>query len=193
MILSDDSRLLLGLEWPVQNTLMSLIENLEREGWQPFLQNSFRRALELLSEDRVQWAGSSIDDLKSWLTMGGIDRVRYHLNRQMQMRQFSPQRTKAINECLKHLIQAHRHQLLQLASTSTITMSSEDCLEVLGLTKVQFEELLNQVRAGENPFEQWMKAQGHSDAEIAAAYHYVDTCLLNPSLAATTHSAADLN
>lgn len=185
--------MLLRLEWPAQDAAMSLIENLERENWKPFLQNTFKRALELLSENRFLWAGSSIDDLKSWLIAGGVSRVRYHLNQQMQMRQFPPQRINDINEELKHLIQAHRLLLLQLTATSTITIGAEDCLEILGFTKVQFEELLHQVRAGENPFERWIKAQGHSDEEIAAAYRYVDEWLLNNSAAATTHSSANLN
>lgn len=172
---------------------MSLIENLERENWQPFLQNAFQRALELLGSDRLQWAGSSIDDLKSWLTVGGISRIRYHLNQQMQIRQFSPQRVQAIHAEIGHLVQVHRDQLLQLASTGTITMSTADCLEVLGLTQAQFETLLNQVSAGETPFEQWMKAQGHADEEIAAAYRYVDQWLLKQSVAASNYSAANLN
>ena len=59
---------------------MALIENLEHEGWEEFFRDSFRYALEVLKNDRFRPVGSSVDDLKSWLTAGGVARVRTHLN-----------------------------------------------------------------------------------------------------------------
>ena len=53
-----------------QEGSMALIENLEREGWEEFLRNCFRQTLDLLQDDRYRFAGSSVDDLKSWLTAG---------------------------------------------------------------------------------------------------------------------------
>lgn len=57
---------------------MALIENLERDNWRSFLKSCFEQAVELLATDRFRWAGSSIDDLKSWLAAGGVNRVKYH-------------------------------------------------------------------------------------------------------------------
>ena len=68
---------------------MALIENLEHDNWRGYLENYFDQAVELLANDRFRWAGSSIDDLKSWLAAGGVNRVKHHLNKQMELRQFS--------------------------------------------------------------------------------------------------------
>lgn len=68
---------------------MALIENLEHEGWETFLRNCFRYTLELLQDDRYGFSGSSTDDLKSWLAVGGIARVQHHLADQAKMRGFS--------------------------------------------------------------------------------------------------------
>ena len=56
---------------------MALIEHLERKGWQEFLEEVFRYVLDVLKEDRHRPLGSSGDDLRSWLTAGGVGRVRY--------------------------------------------------------------------------------------------------------------------
>ncbi len=77
---------------------MALIENLEHEGWEKFFRDSFRYALEVLKNDRFRPVGSSVDDLKSWLTAGGVARVRTHLNKQMEIRRFPSSRKSAVNE-----------------------------------------------------------------------------------------------
>lgn len=65
---------------------MALIEHLERDDWEEFFRNSFGYALHVLKHDRFRSAGSSVDDLRSWLARGGIAKVREHLSRQMEMR-----------------------------------------------------------------------------------------------------------
>ena len=80
---------------------MALIENLEHEGWEKFLRDSFRYALEVLKNDRFRSVGSSVDDLKSWLTAGGVARVSEHLNKQMEMRRFPLSRKSAINDSIQ--------------------------------------------------------------------------------------------
>jgi hypothetical protein len=59
---------------------MSLIEYLEGDNWQEVLRRNFESALWLLKTDRYRMTSSAIDDLKSWLGMGGVDRVKEHLD-----------------------------------------------------------------------------------------------------------------
>ena len=99
---------------------MALIENLEHDNWRSFLESCFEQAVELLAIDRFRWAGSSIDDLKSWLVAGGINRVKHHLNRQMELRRFSLERKVAVNDALNSLARKHRQKLLTLISDGVI-------------------------------------------------------------------------
>jgi len=62
---------------------MSLIEHLETDGWKEILRRNFEYAVEVLKNDRFRTVSSSVDDLRSWLTAGGVSRVREHLNNQM--------------------------------------------------------------------------------------------------------------
>jgi hypothetical protein len=43
-------------------------------------------------------------------------------------------------------------------------------------------DLLNRILAGERPFEDWMRAQGHSDQDIAETYQIVDRWLIERGL-----------
>ena len=51
---------------------MALIEHLENTGWEEFLRDCFRYALEVLKNDRFRSVGSSVDDLRSWLLRAGL-------------------------------------------------------------------------------------------------------------------------
>ncbi len=110
---------------------MSLIENLERDGWQDFFQNSFRYTLRILEEDRFRQVGSSVDDLRSWLTAGGVARVRRHLDEQMEMRRFSPARTAAVINYLERLVQENQGALLELIAEGIIPDCPTRCPSVL--------------------------------------------------------------
>ncbi|NEO84518.1 MAG: hypothetical protein F6J87_09720 [Spirulina sp. SIO3F2] len=158
---------------------MSLIERLEFGDWQGFLEQSFETAIQLLAEDRFQWAGSSVDDLKSWLATGGVHRVQQHLNRQMNVRRFSIEHKKAVNKFLSKLVQRNRCELLSLMADQVIPMTQAEWLAVCGLSGTQFDELLSRLLAGENPFEEWMHQQGRSQSEINAVYRCIDDWLLN--------------
>jgi len=105
---------------------MALIDNLHHDDWQEFLRNCFQYTLKLLKEDRFRYAGSSVDDLKSWLSVGGVARVREHLNNQMTMCRFSSARKKAINDCLEQLIQENQGALQDLIADEIIPTTRQE-------------------------------------------------------------------
>jgi len=157
---------------------MALIENLEQDDWQDFFRSSFEYALYVLKNDRFRSVGSSVDDLRSWLALGGISRVREHLNNQMKMCDFSPAKKAAVNEFLEQLVRDNRSQLLDLMAEEILPPIKQDWLSAYGLSGMQFEDLLTRILAGERPFEDWMHAHGHSDEEIAEVYRKIDQWLM---------------
>ena len=134
---------------------MALIENLEHEGWEKFLRDSFRYALEVLKNDRFRSVGSSVDDLKSWLTAGGVARVRARLNKQMEMRRFPLSQKSAVNDCIEQLVRENRGALLDLMADGIVPAARQEWLEVCGLSE-QDPDILSRIIAGERPFEEWM-------------------------------------
>ena len=160
---------------------MALIENLERDNWRSFLESCFEQAVELLATDRFRWAGSSIDDLKSWLAAGGVSRVKHHLNKQMQLRRFSLERKVAVNDALNSLAKEHRQKLLSLMSDGVIEFDKREVLSVLSLSDKEFEQCLQAIMKGENPFEDWMRAHNYSDDDIATFYRVIDGWLAGNS------------
>ena len=58
---------------------MALIEHLERDDWQEFLRDTFAYTLDVLKHDRFRHIGSAADDLRGWLTAGGIPKVKERL------------------------------------------------------------------------------------------------------------------
>ena len=157
---------------------MALIENLEHEGWEKFFRDSFRYALDVLKNDRFRSVGSSVDDLKSWLTAGGVARVRMHLNKQMEMRRFPSSRKSAVNDCIEQLVRENRSALLDLMADGIIPATRQDQFEIYGLSEQDFQDILSRIIAGERPFEEWMQAYGHSDEEIEEIYRTIDQWLM---------------
>lgn len=49
---------------------------------------------------------------------------------------------------------------------------------VLFNPELDFTDLLRRTLAGERPFEEWIHAHGHSDAEIAEVYGVIDGWLI---------------
>jgi hypothetical protein len=140
---------------------MALIENLEREGWEEFLQNCFRQTLDLLQNDRYGFAGSSVDDLKGWLTAGGIARVQYHLSDQAKSRGFSVDHQEGIKTCIENLAREHRLALLNLMARGTIPGSTREVLASCKFSEMELNNLLDRLERGEHPFEVLMSAQGY--------------------------------
>ena len=161
---------------------MALIENLEHEGWEKFLRDSFRYALEVLKNDRFRSVGSSVDDLKSWLTAGGVIRVREHLNKQMEMRRFPLARKSAVNDCIEQLVQENRGALLDLMADGIVPDTRRDQFEIYDLSKQDFQDILSRIIAGKRPFEEWMHAHGHSDEEIEEIYRIIDQWLMQKGI-----------
>ena len=161
---------------------MALIENLEHEGWEKFLRDSFRYALEVLKNDRFRSVGSSVDDLKSWLTAGGVVRVREHLNKQMEMRRFPLSRKEAVNDCIEQLVRENRGALLDLMADGIVPDTRQDQFEIYDLSKQDFQDILRRIIAGERLFEEWMHAHGHSGEEIEEIYRIIDQWLMQKGI-----------
>ena len=172
---------------------MALIEHLERDGWEEFFGGSFRYALEVMKHDRFRSVGSSVDDLRSWLARGGVARVREQLDRQMEMRRFSPSRTAAVNERLDQLVRENRRALLDLTADGVIPANGQVRIDAGGVSETDFRDLLSRMIAGERPFEEWMHAHGHSDEEIAEIYKLIDEWLLQKGIVPPPPSAPGLN
>lgn len=161
---------------------MALIENLEHDGWEDFFRNCFEFTLEVLKEDRFRPVGSSADDLRSWLAAGGVPRVRDHLAEQMRRRGFSADHQAAVNHCLDELVEQHPGALLDLMAAGVIPGSAQDSLAACGFSEAEFGELIERLKRGERPFEEWMHAHGHSEEEVAEIYRVIDTWLMQAGI-----------
>ncbi|GJD18377.1 hypothetical protein RIVM261_033330 [Rivularia sp. IAM M-261] len=85
---------------------MSLIEYLvERGDWRSSLRRSFEGAIRLLQTDRYGRCSSAVDDVKSWLAVGGVSRVKLQLDREMKYSRFDENHRQEIREFLGQLIQ----------------------------------------------------------------------------------------
>lgn len=93
---------------------MALIEHLNRDDWEEFLRSTFEYVLWVLKNDRFRSVGSAADDLRSWLAVGGIGRVRRYLDEQMERRRFPASRKSAVNRCIEQLVRKNRRELLDL-------------------------------------------------------------------------------
>jgi hypothetical protein len=102
---------------------MALIEYLENDDWQAVLRRSFEGAITLLQTDRFRLTSSAIDDMRSWLAIGGISRVQLQLDRQMDGRRLPDIRQNQIRDCLDQLIQEHHQNLTALVADNIIPSS----------------------------------------------------------------------
>ena len=161
---------------------MALIEHLERDHWREFLRDIFAYTLDVLKNDRFRHLGSAADDLRGWLTAGGIPKVKERLNRQMEMRRFPPAQQAEINQFLEQLVREHRGQLLELTTGGILPPTLHNRLATQAFSKAEFVDLLSRILAGERPFEDWMRAHGHSDQDIAETYQIVDRWLIEHGL-----------
>ncbi|MCU0661461.1 MAG: hypothetical protein MUC50_03940 [Myxococcota bacterium] len=107
---------------------MALIENLEHENWQEFLRRAFETTLDVLGRDRFGRVGSSVDDLRSWLTCGGMGNVVSRLRSQMEMARFSAQKQKAVIDFVEHLARENRRRLLSLMALGIVPAVQEEWL-----------------------------------------------------------------
>jgi hypothetical protein len=87
---------------------MALIEYLERGDWRGVLRRSFEGAITLLQTDRFRPTSSAIEDVKSWLTNGGVSRVQLQLDREMKGRRLEENHQREIRDFLEQLIQENQ-------------------------------------------------------------------------------------
>lgn len=157
---------------------MSLIEHLDGERWEEFLRSTFEYVLWVLKHDRFRSVGSAADDLRSWLAVGGVGRVRHHLDKQMEMLRFPQARKSAVHHCIDELVRKNRRELLDLTLAGVVPATGREPFDAGGLPVPDVQDLLERMLAGERPFEEWMHAHGRSDEEIAEAYRLIDQWLM---------------
>jgi hypothetical protein len=57
-----------------------------------------------LQTDRFGRCSSAVDDVKSWLAMGGVSRVKLQLDREMKYSRFDSEHQKEIRDFLATLV-----------------------------------------------------------------------------------------
>ncbi len=152
---------------------MSLIEHLNREGWEDFLRGTFEYSLELLKTDRFRYAGSAVDDMKGWLAVGGVGRVKHHLNNQMRILRYSPDQKLAVNNLLDELVREHRIQIVNLMARKVIPADPQEFFLTLGFAPLEIEDLLRQFSEGRS-LEDVARSYGFPAEEIESAKRLVD-------------------
>ena len=157
---------------------MALIENLERTNWREFLGDVFRYVLDVLKEDRHRPLGSSGDDLRAWLTIGGVARVRRHLKDQMNRRGFPPSRQAEVMEAIEGLVRENRQALVELMANGIVPVQDRTPGRAERVSSADVRTFLDRMMKGERPFEEWMYAHGRSDEEIAEIYGVIDEWLM---------------
>lgn len=120
---------------------MALIEYLERDDWREVLRRSFEGAINLLQTDRFRRTSSSIDDIKNWLTSGGVSRVQLQLDRQTEARRLAAERQNEIHDFLEQLVQENQHPLLQLIANGIISWNQADFLVTMGISEAEFDAM----------------------------------------------------
>ena len=161
---------------------MALIEHLERDGWEEFLGEMFRYTLDVLKNDRFRSVGSSVDDLRSWLAVGGVARVRECLDEQMERRRFPPERRSAVDDYLEELVQDNRDALLHLTAEGIVPAPAPQEMDTPSVSTLDIQDILRRMAAGERPIEDWMYAHGHSDEDIAEIYGLIDRWLMRKGI-----------
>lgn len=153
---------------------MSFIEHMAHDNWADDFKLFFEGTLASLEDDPFMHLGSAMGDLRSWVTRGGIARLRWMLTDQMQKLHYSEEKQTAVLGCLNQLVTENRVRLLNLSEKGVIPR-----LSALGdkLPVVNPEAMLERLIAGERPFEEWMYEQGYTTSEIQGIYEKVDRCL----------------
>ncbi|BDA75982.1 hypothetical protein CAL7716_101480 (plasmid) [Calothrix sp. PCC 7716] len=167
---------------------MSLIEYLEHGDWRGALRRSFEGALHLLQTDRFGRCSSAVDDVKSWLAIGGVSRVKLQLDRQMEYRDLEESHQEEIRDFLGQLVQGNQRPLLQLMANGIIPWNQADFLATCSISESEFDAMLEQIASGANPFETWMLENGYSQEVIDKIYEIIDSWLVKNGLSRTVRS-----
>ncbi|MDE0628598.1 MAG: hypothetical protein OXH99_19555 [Bryobacterales bacterium] len=156
---------------------MALIEHLERDNWKEFFSETFGYVLWTLRHDRFRHVGSAADDLRSWLALGGIPRVRHHLEWAMRMCEFPEERAIEVMKQVDQLVSDNRSELIGLARDGIIPGAGAPDAE--GLSVADIDDALQRIERGERPFEEWMYAHGHTYDEVVEVYKSIDKWLVD--------------
>ena len=157
---------------------MSLIEHLERPGWQDFLRSTFDYTLKVLKEEPFRMVGSAAGDLRAWFVVGGVARVRQALEEEMAARRLDEERKVEVRRLVEELVGEHRPRILELVVAGVIAANASSLGHALGIEAEELDGLITRIQAGERPFEDWMHAHGRSNEEIAALYASIDKFLV---------------
>jgi hypothetical protein len=152
---------------------MALIEHLDSDGWAESLSHFFGSAVKLLKEDRFRFAGSSIDDIKSWLTAGGVSRLKHHLNVQMAELHYPDDKQVAVQQRLDQLVQSHRLELLDLLALDVIPLNWQNLLDICGWSQTDVAVLARRTGDGDHPLVEWLAAQGYSQDAISIFHRLI--------------------
>ncbi|WP_414623846.1 hypothetical protein [Calothrix sp. CCY 0018] len=166
---------------------MALIEYLERDDWREALRRNFEGAIALLQTDRFGRCSSAVDDMKSWLALGGVSRVQLQLDRQMEGRRLAVERQREIRDFLEQLVLENQSPLLQLIDDGIIPWNQADFLVTMGISEAQFDAMWEHISASGNFFETWMLANGYSQDRINQIYQIIDRWLVKAGLNLDTH------
>lgn len=161
---------------------MSLIEYLEHGDWRAALRRSFEGAITLLQTDRFGRSSSAVNDVKSWLTSGGVNRVKLQLDQEMKYCRFDSEHQQEIRDFLATLVQENQRPLLQLMADHIIPWNQADFLATCHISESDFDEMLEQIASGANPFETWMLGHGYSQEHIDQIYQIIDSWLVKNGL-----------
>lgn len=173
---------------------MALIEYLEHDNWREILRRSFEGAIALLQTDRFRPTSSAIDDIRSWLTSGGVSRVQLQLDQQMKECRLAVDRQREIRDFLLALAQENQRPIVQLMADGIIPWNQTDFLVSCGISESEFEEMWQQTLSGANPFETWMLANGYTSEQIDKIYQIIDRWLVKTELSFPAHpDDSDLN
>lgn len=155
---------------------MALIEHLDDDNWNEFLAETFGYVLWTLRHDRFRHVGSSADDLRSWLAVGGVPRVRHHLECAMNMLDVPQERVVEVMEQLDQLVSDNRSELIGLARDGIIPAAGAPDAE--GLSAADVDDALRRIELGERPFEEWMYAHGYTYDDVVEVYKSIDKWLV---------------
>ena len=156
---------------------MALIENLEHGNWEKFLRSCFTYALWILKEDRHAHVGSSVDDIRSWLGMGGVSRFKDNLRRQMEIRRLPEEKQNAIMACVEQLTQEKHLEICELIDQRIIPGELGDFPSLNISADFDLDDFLERLNRGERPFEEWMYEHGYTRHDVAEIYKIVDSYL----------------
>ena len=157
--------------------VMALIEYLENGNWREALRRSFEGAIYLLQTDRFRLTSSTIDDVRSWLTSGGVSRVQLQLDRQMKAYRLASDYQREIHDFLGQLVLENQRPLMQLIADGIIPWNQADFLVTMGISESEFDAILQHIEDGVNPLETWMLANGYSQEIIDQIYRIIDRWL----------------